>query len=69
MPDGVRMVLEEVETNTIAIDGLEGFNTIGIMALKILMRQKCFRFKNVTIILLWLKNQYLKVAEKTSEVC
>ena len=65
------MVLElcwnGVETNTIAIGGLEGIKTIG-MVLKILMRQKMFLAEKRHNCLIMVQELILKVVE-TREVC
>ena len=62
------MVLEScwngVETNTIAISGMEGFNTIG-MVMKILMRQKMFSVEKRHNCLIMVQALILKVVEKT----
>ena len=61
------MVLESrwngVETNAIAIGGLDGFNTIG-MVLKILMRQKMFLDEKRHNYLIMVQELILKVAKK-----
>ena len=61
------MVLEScwngVETNTIAIGRLDGFNTIG-MVLKILMRHKMFLAEKRHNYLIMIQELILKVAEK-----
>ena len=61
------MVLEScwnvIETNTIAIGGLDGFNTIGIV-LKILMRQKMFLAEKHHNYFIMVQELISKVAEK-----
>ena len=61
------MVLEScwngVETNTIAIGALDGFNTIG-MLLKILMRQKMFLAEKRHNYLIMVQELILKIVEK-----
>ena len=61
------MVLEScwngVETNTIAIGGLNEFNTIG-MVLKISMKQKMFLAEKRHNYLIIVQEVILKVAEK-----
>ena len=59
---------ECVETNTIAIGGLDGLNTIG-MVLKILMRQKMFSAEKRHNYLIMVQELILKVAKKKRVRC